>query len=99
MKKERWTFASDSCGYTLFLDGERMDGVGTMGTGTHTADGRIRHWRHRAADLKMYYEQAQRECERRNEKLFTDELANEWFLIAHSPNSLNTVYLFLNSSN
>ena len=37
-----------------------------MGTATHTADGRVRHWRHRRADVKMFREIGERECARLN---------------------------------
>lgn len=61
-----WTFTSDSCGYTLYLDGKPQGGARTMGTGTRTSDGRRRHWAHRRADVKMYREQAERHCAQRN---------------------------------
>jgi hypothetical protein len=63
---ERWTYESDSCGYMLYFDGKPQGGARTLGTATHTSDGRVRHWKHRLADLKMHAETASRECERRN---------------------------------
>lgn len=64
--KTGWTFTSDSCGYMLYHDGKPMGGAGTLGTASHTRDGRVRHGKHRRADAKMYRETAQRECDRRN---------------------------------
>ena len=61
-----WTFTSDSCGYMLFKDGVPQGGVGTMGTATHTADGRRRHWKHIKADRKENFEQAKRICDENN---------------------------------
>lgn len=63
-----WTYTSDSCGYTLFKDGVMQGGGRTLGTATHTADGRIRHWRHRRADSKMFRETAQRLCDMYNKE-------------------------------
>lgn len=39
-----WTYTADSCGYMLFKDGVSQGGASTLGTATHTSDGRIRHW-------------------------------------------------------
>lgn len=61
-----WTFTSNSQGYMLFKDGVAQGGVGTLGTATHTADGRRRAWQHRAADSKAFREEAQRICDERN---------------------------------
>ncbi len=63
---KRWTFTSDSCGYMLYFDGKPQGGARTLGTATHTSDGRLRHWRHRRADAKANAETARRECEQRN---------------------------------
>lgn len=63
---ERWTFTSDSCGYILYLDGKPQGGAGTLGTATHTEDGRRRAWQHVRADLKMFHDEAQSICNRRN---------------------------------
>jgi len=65
---EVWTFTSDSCGYVLLKDGAPQGGVGTLGTASHTGDGRVRAWQHRRADAKMYREAAKRECDKRNSK-------------------------------
>ena len=48
----KWTFTSDSCGYMLFKDGLPQGGARTMGTRTHTEDGRRRHWKHIKADTR-----------------------------------------------
>lgn len=61
-----WTFESDSCGYRLFENGELRGGAGTLGTATHTSDGRRRAWQHRRADARAYYETARRICEQKN---------------------------------
>ncbi len=61
-----WTYTYDSCGYMLYFNGKPQGGARTRGTATHTSDGRVRHWRHRRADLVMYKETAKRECDRRN---------------------------------
>lgn len=61
-----WTFKSDSLGYMLFKDGEPQGGARSLGSYSHTSDGRVRHWKHRRADAKMHAETAQRECDRRN---------------------------------
>ena len=58
-----WTYTSDSCGYMLFYKGKPVRGARTLGTATHTSDGRIRHWRHRRADVKMHADQARRQCD------------------------------------
>lgn len=63
-----WTFTSDSCGYMLYLDGKPQGGARTNGTATHTADGRVRHWKHRRADIKMHRDTAKRICDERNAK-------------------------------
>lgn len=65
-KTESWTFTSDSCGYTLYLDGKPQGGARTMGTATHTSHGRRRYWGHIRADVKMFREQAERVCAERN---------------------------------
>jgi len=62
----RWTFTSDSCGYTLFKDGVPQGGGRTLNTATHTSDGRRRHRQHRKADIKMFRETAQRLCDQYN---------------------------------
>lgn len=61
-----WTFTSDSCGYMLYRNGIPQGGARSLGTASHTSDGRVRHWKHRRADVKMHAETAQRECDRRN---------------------------------
>lgn len=63
---ERWTFTSNSCGYMLYLDGKPQGGVRTLGTATNTSDGRRRSRQNRKADMAMFREDAQRECDRRN---------------------------------
>ena len=63
----KWTFTSDSCGYTLLHNGLPRGGAMTLGTATHTRYGKVKHWKHRRADAIMFQEQAQRECDRRNE--------------------------------
>ncbi|MFK4706012.1 hypothetical protein ABIC83_002851 [Roseateles asaccharophilus] len=65
-QKPAWTFTSNSCGYMLFKNGEPQGGAGTLGTATHTRDGRARHWKHRRADSGMFKAAGQRECDRRN---------------------------------
>ena len=62
----KWTYTYDSCGYMLFCDGKPQGGARTLGTATHTSDGRRRAWQHRRADLKANGETAKRECEKRN---------------------------------
>jgi hypothetical protein len=62
----KWTFTSDSCGYMLYRDGVPQGGARTLGTATHTSDGRVRHWKHRRADIKMHHETAERICRERN---------------------------------
>ena len=64
----KWTFTSDSCGYMLFKDGVAQRGGRTLGTATHTADGIRRHYKNRIADIKMYRESAQRQCDIENAK-------------------------------
>jgi hypothetical protein len=54
-----FTYTSNSCGYTLFKDGAAVGGAMTLSTATHTSDGRVRHWRHRRADIKMFREAGQ----------------------------------------
>ena len=61
-----WTYSSNSCGYMLYYKDKAIMGAASGGTVTHTADGRVRHWRHRVADVKMYAQQAQAECARLN---------------------------------
>lgn len=61
-----WTFTSNSTGYMLYKDGVPMGGARTLGTATHTTDGRIRHWRNKRADIKMFADQGRTECARRN---------------------------------
>jgi hypothetical protein len=61
-----WTYTSNSCGYMLYKDGVSQGGVGTLGTKTHTSDGRRRHHTAIRADVKMYAESAQRQCDQRN---------------------------------
>lgn len=51
-----FTYTSNSCGYMLFKDGAALGGSTTLGTTTHSSDGRVRHWRHRSADIKMFSE-------------------------------------------
>ena len=63
-----WTYTSDSCGYMLYRDSVPQGGARTLGTATHTADGRRRHWRHRTADSKMFAESAKRQCDVNNAK-------------------------------
>ena len=63
-----WTYSATSTGYTLFKDGKQMGGAMTLGTSTHTSDGRRRHWKHKRADLAMHTETARRICEQKNEQ-------------------------------
>ena len=63
-----WTYTSSSCGYMLYRDGVPQGGAGTLGTATHTADGRRRHWSHVKADIKMHAESAKRQCDVNNAK-------------------------------
>ena len=63
-----WTFTSDSCGYMLYKSGTAQHGARTLGTPTHTSDGRRRSWQARKADIKMYRESAQRQCNVNNAK-------------------------------
>lgn len=65
----RWTFTSDSCGYLLYMDGVLQGGASTLGTRTHTSDGRRRHWTNVEMDRRMHRETAQRICDRENAKL------------------------------
>ena len=65
----RWTYTSNSCGYMLYLDGKPQGGAGTLGSRTHTSDGRRRHWTHIKADIKMHADTARRMCEERNARL------------------------------
>lgn len=68
LTSDAWTFTSNSCGYMLYKNGEPQGGVGTMGTATHTSDGRRRSWQARKADVNMYAETAQRLCKKNNQK-------------------------------
>lgn len=56
---QRWTFTSDSMGYMLFKDGKPMGGAGVL----HRP-----HGRHSKANAKMFREDAERECAKRNGK-------------------------------
>ena len=71
---ERWTFTSDSCGYMLYLDGKPQGGARTLGTATHTSDGRRRAWQHIRADIKMFHDEAQNICAQRNTLLAQREV-------------------------
>ncbi len=64
--RHTWTYTSDSCGYMLYCDGAPQGGARTMGTATRTSDGRVRHWKHRRADIKENAETARRQCEINN---------------------------------
>jgi hypothetical protein len=64
--KNEWTFTSDSRSYMLYKKGRMMGGAETLGTKTHTSDGRRRSWQAIRADRKMYAEMGRRECEARN---------------------------------
>ena len=68
MTKPLWTYTSDSCGYTLFLDGQQKEGARTLGTATHTSDGRRRNPKAIKADRKMHAETAARICAERNKE-------------------------------
>lgn len=64
-----WTFESNAQGYMLFQNGEPVGGAGTLGTATHASNGKRRHWRHVRANAKMFREEAERECVRRNTEM------------------------------
>lgn len=64
--KKGWTFTSDSCGFMLYLDGVAWGGARTLGTRTHTSDGRRRHPATRKADAEMHRDTARRLCDRYN---------------------------------
>lgn len=66
-----WTFKSDSCGYMLYYNGQPQGGARTMGSATHTSDGRRRHWKHRQSDTKMHHDTAKRICDDRNSRRIT----------------------------
>lgn len=68
MNSPKWTYTSDSCGYTLFKDGVSQGGARTMGTATHTADGKRRSQQAIKADRKMFAESARRQCDVLNER-------------------------------
>jgi hypothetical protein len=70
-KPQPWTYTSDSCGYMLFHDGKPQGGARTLGTATHTSDGRRRHWRHVKADREENAKTAKRICDERNAKITT----------------------------
>ena len=61
-----WTYTSDSCGYMLYKDGEPCGGARTLGTATHTSDGRRRNHRAIKADIEMHAATAKRICDQRN---------------------------------
>jgi hypothetical protein len=69
MNSPKWTYTSDSCGYMLFKDGVAQSGARTLGTATHTSDGRRRHHKHRAADAAIYRATAHRLCAIENANL------------------------------
>lgn len=62
-----WSFKSDSCGYMLYKDGVPQGGARTLGTSTHTSDGRLRSPKAISADRKMYAERAKQICDERNQ--------------------------------
>ena len=64
--KAIWTYTSDSCGYMLFRNGIPQGGARILGTATHTSEGKIRHWKHRRADIKENAEIAQLLCNQKN---------------------------------
>lgn len=66
--KKVWTYTADSLGYMLFCDGLPQGGARSLGTVSHTSDGRVRHWKHRQADTKAHAETARRICNERNQK-------------------------------
>lgn len=63
-----WTYTSDSCGYMLFKDGKSAGGARTMGTRTHTSDGRRRAWQNVRKDIAENRATAKRICEERNKQ-------------------------------
>ena len=72
----RYTYSSNSCGYTVFKDGAAVGGATTLGTATHTCDGHVRHWRHRRADFKMFRDDGQAAVQKlidAEAELLTDE--------------------------
>lgn len=69
MNSPKWTFTSDSCGYMLFKDGVSQGGAATLGTATHTSDGRRRSSAVRRADSKMFAKTAQRLRDQYNQEL------------------------------
>ena len=68
MNSPKWTYASDACGYMLFKDGVAQGGARTLGTATHTSDGRRRHYKAVVKDRAMHRETAQRICTERNKE-------------------------------
>lgn len=61
-----WTYTSDSCGYMLYKDGNPVEGARTLGTRTHTSDGRRRARQNVRKDIAMHRDTAKRICEERN---------------------------------
>jgi len=61
-----WTYTSDSCGYMLYKAGIPQGGARTLGTATHTSDGRRRSYVIRKADSQMHSATAARICHVRN---------------------------------
>jgi hypothetical protein len=50
----------------LYFNGKPLGGAGTMGTATHTTDGRRRYWAHIQADAKENAAIAKRRCTQLN---------------------------------
>ncbi len=69
----KWTYTSDSCGYMLYKDGVAQGGAATLGTATHTSDGRRRSPSVRRKDTEMHRATAQRLCAEHNQKQLVGE--------------------------
>lgn len=63
-----WHYEVSAHGYTIKFNDNPVFGVSTRGTNTHTEDGKRKHYKTIAADLKMYKEQAVRICLDKNKK-------------------------------
>lgn len=61
--KPVWTYTSNATGYMLFKDGIPQFGASTLGTATHTADGKRKAWQNIRADIKENAETAKRRCD------------------------------------
>lgn len=61
-----WTYTSTATGYMLYKNGVPQGGAGTLGTVSHTSDGRRKHWRNVQKDREMFAAQAKAQCDRNN---------------------------------